>query len=188
MKVFLDTTYRRDKQHLANYLRIYALIETLGYIHLFKDIAEDSPLSINESSDKRERNKSVDLYRKRLEYLHRSDINVFEASLPSLSTGLLIEKSIEMNKPTVVFYQQSNTPILISGIENDKLILVSYNEDTLEKVVKEAFIKARQIRDKRFNFFISPSLLEYLEKKSKEMGITKSTFIRNLILKHMKNN
>src|SRR3990167_7773814 len=108
MKVFLDTTYRRDKQHLANYLRIYALIETLGYIHLFKDIAEDSPLSINESSDKRERNKSVDLYRKRLEYLHRSDINVFEASLPSLSTGLLIQKSIEMNKPTVVFYQQSN--------------------------------------------------------------------------------
>ena len=92
MKVFLDTTYRRDKQHHANYLQIYNRIEALGHVHLFKDIAQDSPLSINETSDKRERNKSVDLYRKRLEYLHRSDINVFEASIPSLSTGILIEK------------------------------------------------------------------------------------------------
>lgn len=186
MKIFFDTTYRRDEKQAKNYKRIYNQIEKLGNKHVFTDIAQDSPISLNESSTK-DKELSVSLYHKRLEYLHDSDINMFEASTPSLSTGLLIEKSLDMNKPTIVFYLEGNMPVLVAGIENEKLLVVSYSENNLEKVVKEALIKASQIRDKRFNFFISPMLLEYIERKSKELGITKSKLIRNLILKHMKN-
>jgi predicted DNA binding CopG/RHH family protein len=47
---------------------------------------------------------------------------------------------------------------------------------------------AREKRDKRFNFFISPKLLEFLEKTSNGDGITKSKYIRNLIVEHMRQN
>jgi predicted DNA-binding protein len=54
-------------------------------------------------------------------------------------------------------------------------------ENTLDQVIRDAVEKAQSLADKRFNFFISPSLLSYLNKASKEEGVTKSTFIRNLI-------
>lgn len=188
MKVYLDTTYKRDEQTEKNYLRIYNTIEKLGYKHIFKGIVNHEPLksASADNADRKEREMYVKMYKQRLEYLHQSDINVFEASLPSLSTGLLIEKSLDANKPTVVFYAEGNTPVLISGIEDDKLILISYTGKDLEQKVTETLKKANEIRDKRFNFFISPELLDYLERSSKIDGITKSTFIRRLILKHKK--
>ncbi len=186
MKIFLDTTYRRNKEHEANYRKIYEYIEQLGHTHLFTNIVNNIPLDEDNTATSKAREKSVELYQKRLEYLHKSDVNIFEASIPSLSTGLLIEKSLDMNKPTIVLYLENNIPTLIAGIENDKLLLAPYTKTNLKRIVEEILVKVNQIKDKRFNFFISPQLLEYLERASKDMGITKSTFIRRLILKHMK--
>jgi predicted DNA binding CopG/RHH family protein len=64
----------------------------------------------------------------------------------------------------------------------------SYNEKDLKKVVSEALEQSREKRDKRFNFFISPKLLEFLEQSSNSEGITKSKLIRNLIVEHMREN
>jgi predicted DNA binding CopG/RHH family protein len=74
----------------------------------------------------------------------------------------------------------------LTGIEDEKLIIRSYTEKNLKKILKEAIDLARQRSDKRFNFFISQKLLNYLESISKKEGINKSTFIRNLILEHMR--
>lgn len=71
-------------------------------------------------------------------------------------------------------------------MEEEKLIIKQYNEKNIKKVIKEAIDIARERRDKRFNFFISPKLLEYLEKASFNDGVTKSKFIRNLITEHMR--
>lgn len=192
MKVFFDTSYRRTEAQEKHYAVIYKCIEEMGYKHLYNEIMEgvnsDKTGSAIGAEDRQERTKYIEMYKKRLHYLHQSDINVFEATIPSLSTGLLIEKSLDMNKPTLVFYYKKNTPVLISGIEDEKLILAEYDDGNIAQVVRDTINKTNQIRDKRFNFFISPTLLEYLERKSKENGITKSTFIRRLILKHMKSN
>jgi hypothetical protein len=69
-------------------------------------------------------------------------------------------------------------------LKDDRLFLINYNHTTLRKALQETFSNANRFRDKRFNFFISPDLLNYLEDTSKRMSVTKSTFIRNLIKEH----
>jgi len=187
MKVFFDTTARRTPTVERYYKTIYKAIENLGCKHLFTDIMMDNRLNLDEGEESF-RKEYAEMYKERMRMLQESDINMFEATVSSLSTGFLIEKSLDLHKPTIVFYEQGNTPILIAGIKHDKLVTKPYTEATIPEVVKKALAEAQEIRDKRFNFFISPPLLKYLDKASAEMGVTKSTFIRNLILKHMKRN
>jgi uncharacterized short protein YbdD (DUF466 family) len=96
-----------------------------------------------------------------------------------------MQKALEDNKPVIILYFNQNTPLFMSGVEDEKLFVANYSEKNIKKVVRNSLEQAKERRDKRFNFFISPKLLEYLEKMSKEEGITKSKFIRNLILEHM---
>ena len=127
---------------------------------------------------------SYDLYNLHMKQMQEADINVFEASLPSLSIGFLINKSLDLNKPTIVLYHEDDKPVLISGINHDKLIVKKYNEKNIKSTVVEALDEASELRDKRFNFFISPQLLQYIEKTSSSLGITKShlfvTSLRNI--------
>jgi predicted DNA binding CopG/RHH family protein len=58
----------------------------------------------------------------------------------------------------------------------------------IKKTLRELLENAREKRDKRFNFFISPKLLEFLENTSNTEGVTKSKYIRNLIVEHMREN
>lgn len=121
-----------------------------------------------------------------IETLKSSDINVFECTSPSLGIGFQVEKSLEYNKPTVILYFKGHIPHFFAGTDNEKMILREYTVETAKSVIESSIEDAKHMADKRFNFFISPSLLTYLENASKKKGITKSTFIRNLILEHMK--
>lgn len=84
-------------------------------------------------------------------------------------------------KPTVVLYLQENIPYYLDGAQNDKLILKSYEESNLDSKVAEAFEIATKQREQRFNFFINPDLLGYLDDVTKQKGVTKSTYLRTLI-------
>lgn len=127
-----------------------------------------------------------DFFTKTISGIKLADLTIFECTIPSLGIGFQVEKSIEYNKPTVVLYLTGNLPHFISGIQSDKLLVYEYSADNLNSVINKALIAARQVTDKRFNFFISPSLLNYLEEESTKQGITKSAFIRHLILEHKK--
>ncbi len=161
------------------------MIEKMGAKNLDDEILK---LSRNyyETIQKQGRTAFVDLYKRKIKALQQADICIFEGSIPSLSIGYLIEKALDFNKPTIIFYYKDNTPEFISGIDEEKIILKQYFDDTLPKAFESAMEEAKHLQDKRFNFFISPDLLTYLEKASREEEITKSTFIRNLILQHKK--
>ncbi len=121
-----------------------------------------------------------------IELIKSCDINIFECSSPSLGVGFQVERSLEYNKPTVILYLKDHLPHFFIGSNNDKLLLREYMTSTAKSVVESCIEEAKHLTDKRFNFFISPSLLTYLESASKKLSITKSTFIRNLILDHMR--
>lgn len=84
-------------------------------------------------------------------------------------------------KPTIVLYLQENVPYYLDGVENDKLILKSYEESNIDQMVAESFEAAAKKREQRFNFFINPDLLGYLDDITKQKGVTKSTYLRTLI-------
>lgn len=188
MKIFFTASQRGKAQFGKNYSRFQDAIRNNGYNLLDDDILTKNADELYEALEKGDHKKQVEFYNKKIDSIKKADMCIFEASVHSLSIGFVIQKALELNKPTIVFYIHGNRPIFFSGVDNEKLILQEYNEENLENKVKLAFEEALHLREKRFNFFISPQLLTYLESAAKKEGITKSTFIRNLIIAHKKKN
>lgn len=188
MKIHFTATFRGKQQYGKYFERIFNEIIKLGH-----DILEDSIIKMQseefyEHLDIHSTKSLEENYDKVLKIMQRADINIFESSFHSISTGFLINKSLELHKPTIVLYYKNNVPILLAGNDNDKLIVKKYDDESLESVVNKTIDEAMQIRDKRFNLFLSDELLRYLERASKKEGFTKSNFVRNLIIRHMKEN
>lgn len=186
MKVFFAVSPKGKKQFEKYYKTIYEEISKCGYEHVNDDVIEESPTEFYNSLEKGGKEKHKDLYKRKIQAIQIADINIFDCSVPGIGLGFVIQKSIELNKPTIVLYYKDAVPYYLTGLAEDRLITKSYNEKNVKKVIKQALEIARERKDKRFNFFISPQLLDYLEDQSKEEGITKSKFIRNLIVKHMR--
>lgn len=182
MKIFFTASLRGKKEHDYFYEIIYNYIRELGYKNVDDEIFKLSEGEYYNRIEKEGRDAYVDLYQRKIKHIQEADLCIFECTLHSLSIGFLIEKAMSLNKPTIVLYLEDNIPHFLAGVENDKLIVSSYKKENLIQILKNAIEQARDIRDTRFNFFISPSLLSYLEETSKKLSVTKSTFIRNLIL------
>lgn len=85
---------------------------------------------------------------------------------------------------------QSNKHVLCVSLHEDfdkKINLryfhgVRYNEYNIDEIVKN-FIDAasKSLLNQRFNFFLSPGQLKYLEDVAKKQGLNKSEYIRKLI-------
>jgi hypothetical protein len=188
MRVFFTASYRGKQYFLLYYNKIYKTIGSLGYKMLETPIIDPAYKSFFEKVARGERKACVENYENHIRQIKEADLVVFECSVPSLSVGFLVEKALGMNKPTIVLYLEDNLPYFLMGNEEDKLIVKAYNEKNLAQVVKDSLQEARQRADTRFNFFISPDLLDYLHKTAKSQETSKSTFIRNLILEHRRKN
>lgn len=187
MKVFFTASQRGKKDFGKYYQKIFEEIKKQqGCIVIKDDLLTESQSEFYRKLDEGGRKANIELFKEKMLHLHESDVNIFDCSYHSLSTGYLIEKSLVLNKPTVVLYYKNNESYLLEGADNEKLIVRSYNEKNISKIIREVISLSKERRDKRFNFFISPKLLGYLEKVSKHEGTTKSTFIRSLILEHMR--
>lgn len=189
MKVFITASTRGKIKFKENYKRIYDYVEKLGHKNLNDFIIRDDPKDFYDNLQKEGVKKYAEIFGEAIGKLRESDVNIFECSEQSFSIGYLVQKSIEMNKPTVVLYEDRYQPsYFLLGSEDEKLIIKSYNQDNIEKILEKSLQDATSVADKRFNFFITPSMISFLNQAAREQGITKSTLIRNLILEHRKKN
>lgn len=186
MKVFFYSSPATEK--FDNFIHtIFDEIEKLGYEHLNDEIKTNAirhVLTHKKFPDK-DYIKNVGGL---LMDMSKADICVFDVSYQSLASGYLIDKSLEAAKPTIVLYSGDNIPHILSVIDDEKLIIKHYDEKNLKKTLKSSLEQAREKRDKRFNFFLSPKLLNYLESTSNSHGVTKSKILRDMIVDHMRKN
>jgi hypothetical protein len=107
---------------------------------------------------------------------------VTEASFPStMNVGHEISLGLERGKVVIVLYEKGHTPALFYGLNSDKLMLVEYTRDNLEEVLLDAVTFARENTDARFNFFIAPRHIAYLDWVAKTRRIPRSVYLRQLI-------
>ncbi|MFA5532758.1 MAG: hypothetical protein WDA13_04165 [Candidatus Shapirobacteria bacterium] len=136
------------------------------------------------------RNEPLKVKRENYEYLvkclKKAEIVVTEVSGHSMSAGYLISQALDMNKPVVALYTADSKPVFIAGINNKKFFLVEYDKENIEKVLKKIFKEVSSLIDVRFNFFVSPKILTYLDWVGQKRMVPKSVFLRNLIEKEMK--
>lgn len=125
-------------------------------------------------------------YNKLITEIKKTDIFVAEVSTQSLSVGHELTEAMSLNKPVVLLYTDDERPGLIFGSDYDKVIIVNYDKQDLKEKVARAITNAMAYADVRFNFFINPKLLNYLDWVAQERMIPRSVFLRDLIEKEMK--
>lgn len=121
-----------------------------------------------------------------IEKLSEVDVALFECTKPSTAVGYLIEKSLQLNKPTIILYQKNTPPQFLFGSDEVGLIFRSYDSNTLPHALSTALLEAQFMLKKRINFSVSESILHYLRETSKKMGATKSIFLHRLISENTK--
>ena len=118
--------------------------------------------------------------------IKKADIVIMEISGHSVSMGYILSKALEENKPVIVLYTANLNPVFVQGIVNSKLILAQYCKENIEKVISDSINKAKCLVDMRFNFFVSPKILNYLDWVAQRRMIPRSVFLRSLIEREMK--
>lgn len=118
--------------------------------------------------------------------IKKADIVIMEISGHSVSMGYILSKALEENKPVIALYTADLNPVFVQGIVNSKLILAEYSKKNIEKVISDSINKAKCLVDMRFNFFVSPKILNYLDWVAQKRMIPRSVFLRSLIEREMK--
>jgi hypothetical protein len=97
-----------------------------------------------------------------------------------------MDKALEEGKPVVLLHLESLQPYFAEGIQNERLQILSYTEETIKEVLEYALEIAKEKMDIRFNFFIPPKIGVYLDWVAKNRKLPRAVFIRKLIEEHMK--
>jgi hypothetical protein len=125
-------------------------------------------------------------YKEAIDKVKKADVVMMEVSGHSVTMGYLISKSLDLSKPVVVFYKKGTKILFLKGINNPKLKLKEYDKHNIENLLDQAIEEAKKEIDVRFNFFVSPKILTYLDWVAKKRMIPRSVFLRNLIEKEIK--
>jgi len=184
MKVFFSGSRNFKEEYGKRYQEIIRVLKSEGL-----EVFDNTVIRIPKEVVKFPEEEKVAIYHNFVKLMDKSEVCVFEASYPStIHIGHEITLAIEKNKPVIILYSDKPgcEPMLFRGLNSERVIWVSYNEENVSELLKEALNKAKKIIDVRFNFFVSPKILNYLDWVAQKRMIPRSVFLRNLIEREMK--
>lgn len=184
MKVFFLSTPRGLSEMKEEYTAIYDGIKRLGYEHVSDFIVGVEPETFYKGTEA----DRVKHYKQMVEDVKKADVVVFETSLHSLAVGHMVNLALGMEKPVIALYVHGKMPYLLSGVTSDKLQLVEYNAKNVREVLGDALEYAVGQMDTRFNFFVSPSITNYLDWVSQKRRVPRAVYLRRLIENDMQQN
>lgn len=184
MKIFFTGSPRALTSHNESLVKIYKIVEELGYHHLSDFVISPKWKDFYTYDEKQ----LTAHFNKMIDALKKADVVLVEGSVHSMSMGYLVEKALSQNKPVIVLHQLKQPILFISGISDKKLQIVEYNSENINSVLKKALEYAINQQEVRFNFFISPNIGRYLDWISKVKKIPRSVYLRALIERDMREN
>jgi len=183
MKAYFTAALRGKKELGENYSKIVELLKLKGFTVVADHIMEEG---IEQKISQQTPEEKHKVYKHLLDKIKSADLLVAEISTPSISVGHEISYALEMSKPVVVLHTKGLTSSLLEGLDDDKLQLVEYDFGNIKQVLTKAIEEAKKNMDVRFNFFVSPRILAYLDWVAKNRMIPRAVFLRDLIEKEMK--
>lgn len=181
MKLFFTASYNGHDKFLWAYNKIYSTLVTRGDQMLDDDIIETSYKTFIQEIEK-DKLKYRKIFSNKMTLVEKADVCIFEVSNRSIGVGFLIQRAIEKNKPTLVLYQKGYKSYFLESLDVDYLTVREYTKNNLTKVLMDSVKKIMKTKESRFNFYANPKLMAFIEKKSKDKGISQSAFIRGLLL------
>ncbi|MDH5532838.1 MAG: hypothetical protein OEX81_00225 [Candidatus Pacebacteria bacterium] len=170
---------------IAQYESIINLIEKLGHRIVTKHFIKRSFEELKNETDK----DAADYSKKMKKWINGSDAVIVEITKPGLGSGYEISTALALSKPVIVLFKenQKNSPHVLKGIESDKLQVMNYNMDNLSDLLNDALDYASSQQDTRFNFFVAPKHINFLDWVAKNKKIPRSVFLRRLIEREIAN-
>ena len=183
MKIYLTAPLNGGKLFDKRYELIEKVLENFGH-----KVFSGQVIKRNLQKKNINKKEAVKVYRQLYRSLKSSDIAIVEVSYPSLSVGHEISLALELNKSVIAIHLKNKSYHLLNAIPNEKLQIIHYDNKNLKRKLEKAIKNALETVDVRFNFFITPQLLSYLDWISSKKRIPRSVFIRSLIENDMNKN
>lgn len=180
MNIFFTASLRGKEKYLSNYKRLYNALSIKHKVfadHVFN-------LELEEVSSW-EPDYHFDYYVNILNKIKECDCFVVE--LTSLSINIEYEVSLALNlkKNILAFYWEDakikDLDFMDLFQDKEKIQLITYNSDNLEKVTQTGLKNVKNNLNKRFTILLPTRIVNYLEKNSKDTSVPISVYIRQLI-------
>jgi len=184
MKIYYIASPRGLKNNAEIYEKTYQVIKNLGH-ELVSDLVIKTNADTFYSASHKQR---VEHYKKTMEAIKKCDLTIVEVSVHSMSMGYIVDKALEQGKPVIVLHLPGYEPYFFSGIQNDRLQIWEYTLDEIKKVITQAIEYSKDQMDVRFNFFVSPRIVNYLDWIAKQRKMPRAVYLRRLIEKDMDKN
>jgi hypothetical protein len=183
VKIYFTASLTGRQTLDGNYRGIVSELRKLGYKVFAEHIIADNAIQVAVSQTKEEGKK---FYRKMHDWVIGSDLVVAEISYPSVSVGHEISFALELGKSVLVLCMPGRKSLLLEASDDKKLMMVEYTLENLAEVLPKAVEEAKKNMDVRFNFFVSPRILGYLDWVAEKKRTPRSVFLRQLIEKEMR--
>ncbi|HOU76281.1 MAG TPA: hypothetical protein PK957_04140 [Candidatus Dojkabacteria bacterium] len=120
-----------------------------------------------------------------------ADLLIFEATVPSFSTGHLLTLAIQNKKPSLFLWLESSDWAkrkgFIYSIESEYIDILPYNQKNYKNIISGFINKYSDYNDScRFNLFLNKAERQYLDWKSYMTLKTRSELIRRMIRENLK--
>jgi len=169
---------------ITNYQRIVSAIEDLGYEIITKHSIDKKLEEV-----KHETIEQHQVYVKNMmKWMKMADIIVCEVTKPEIGTGFELAVALNMGKPIIALYTDGQDTPILAGSLSDKIQHVEYDVDNLKQTLRMSLDEAKDQADVRFNFFVSPQIVNYLDWIAKQKKMPRAVYLRRLIEKDMDKN
>ena len=184
MKIYFSASISQKEGLEDYYQRIYKILKDSSNNVYSGSLFKDNETYKAKVVDQKSREK---WYHDTIQNIASSDLVIIEISYPSsANVGHELSLGLEKGKPVVALYKEDRMPAFLQGMINERLFLVPYNDYDLEKNLKYALNDALEQMDVRFNFFVSPKIVSYLDWIAKKRKIPRAVYLRRLIEEDMK--
>ena len=182
MKIYFTTSARGSNNIAENSKKIYSIIHELGHSHLDNFENDMDPKEVYEGSYENKNKR----YKDAVSFISKSDVVILEVSTHSFTMGFLMHLALEAGKPVIALHEEKKPPAFAEGMINNKLQIWEYDKKNIFFTLKEALTVAQNELDLRFNLFLPSYQYHFLKIEASKRNIPKSTLIRDLIDKEIK--
>lgn len=115
-------------------------------------------------------------------YVTAADAVVVEGSYPSsIHVGFEMGAIAMRSKPIIVLYYEGHDPVFIHDLHYRRLIKSDYTKENLHEVIDWCLGELEHTVNRRFTFYVSLEIDEYLTRVMQQDDMSRSEYIRGLI-------
>ena len=182
MKIYFTGSKAKGKNKIEFYQKIVEFLEGKGHeVHtaiLAKHLPDFSSVS---------QEKLKNWFKEWSSYVGLCEALVVEGSYPStIHIGFEIGMALSRGKAVILIFERGKDPIFINDMHSSRLIKSEYGKDDLFNVLDWALEEVERVSHRRFTFYISPEIDDYLSEIVNSADISRSEYIRMLIEKEIR--